>query len=200
MTGFYKRVINPIARVEAGNSAGVLKYDNISDFANVAGIELEVRKNLFNRFNTESGKVNRLSLGLNGSYIFTEMEIDYIQNTTRYSQLEGAAPFIGNVDLSYNAMNNDKNLIASLVLNYFSRRIHTIGMLGFKDIVEEGVGTLDFVSSYKFNRHVTVKLRASNLLNPSYRLTRERSSSNEKVTLNEYKKGMNVSLGVSYEL
>ena len=200
VTGFYKRVINPIARVEAGNSAGVLKYDNISDFANVAGIELEVRKNLFNRFNTESGKVNRLSLGLNGSYIFTEMEIDYIQNTTRYSQLEGAAPFIGNVDLSYNAMNNDKNLIASLVLNYFSRRIHTIGMLGFKDIVEEGVGTLDFVSSYKFNRHVTVKLRASNLLNPSYRLTRERSSSNEKVTLNEYKKGMNVSLGVSYEL
>lgn len=200
LTGFYKRVLNPIARVEAGNSAGVLKYDNISDFANVAGIELEVRKNIFNHFSTETGKVNRLSVGLNGSYIFTKMEIDYIQNTTRSSQLEGAAPFIGNMDISYNVMNNDKNLIVSAVYNYFSSRIHTIGMLGFKDIVDEGVGTLDLVSSYQFNKHLTVKLKASNLLNPSYRLTRERSNSNEKVILNEYKKGMNISLGISYEL
>jgi len=51
---FYKRVINPIARIEVGNSAGVLKYDNISDFANVVGIELEVRKTLFDRSRTAS--------------------------------------------------------------------------------------------------------------------------------------------------
>lgn len=200
VTTFYKRVVNPIARVEAGNSAGVLMYDNISNAADVAGIEVEARKNIFNQFNTATGKVNRLSMGLNGSYIFTRMEIDYIQNTTRTSQLEGAAPFIGNVDISYNASNNEKNLLVSLVYNYFSSRIHTIGMLGFKDIVDEGVGTLDLVSSYKFNNHFTVKLKASNLLNPSYRLTRERSNSTQEVVLNEYKKGMNVSVGLSYEL
>lgn len=121
-----------------GNSAGVLKYDNISDFANVVGIELEVRKTLFDRSRTASGKVNRLSMGLNGSYIFTEMEVDYIQGTTRKSQLEGASPFIGNFDISYNVTNNEKNALVSLVFIYFSRRIHTIGMLGFKDIVGEG--------------------------------------------------------------
>src|SRR5690554_5282038 len=125
LTGFYKHVLHPIARVEAGNSAGVLKYDNISDFANVAGIELEARKNLFNHFNTATGKVNRLSLGVNGSYIFTKMEIDYIQNTTRDSQLEGAAPFIGNMDVSYTLTNNEKSLIVSMVYNYISSRIHT---------------------------------------------------------------------------
>lgn len=199
---FYKRVLNPIARLEVGNSAGVLKYDNISDFANVVGIELEVRKTLFDRSHTASGKVNRLSFGLNGSYIFTEMEIDYIQNSTRKSQLEGASPFIGNLDLSYNVMNNERNAIVSLIFTYFSRRIHTIGMLGFKDIVGEGVGTLDFVTSYRFTNHFTVKFKATNLLNPPYRLTRERSGSDkgEKVVLNEYKKGMNLSLGISYEL
>lgn len=200
VTGFYKHVANPIARVEAGNSAGVLKYDNISDFANVAGIELEVRKNISNNYNTTTGKSTRLSLGLNGSYIFTKMEIDYINNTTRNSQLEGAAPFIGNIDITYSHLNNNKNFLASIIFNYFSERIHTIGMLGFKDIVEEGVGKLDFVSSYKFNRNFTLKLKASNLLNPSYRLTRERSSSDNQVVLNEFKKGMNLSLGLSYEL
>jgi hypothetical protein len=47
-----------------------------------------------------------------------------------------------------------------------------------------------------------VKFKASNLLNPSYRFTRERSGSDkgEKVVLNDYKKGMNLSLGISYEL
>lgn len=200
LTGFYKRVVNPIARLEEGNSAGVLTYGNISEFANVAGIELEVRKNIINNVSTATEKVSRLSLGLNGSYIYTNMEVDYIQNTKRNSQLEGAAPFIGNFDISYNLMNNEKSLLASVVFNYFSNRVHTIGMLGFKDIVEEGVGTLDFVSSYKFDRHFTVKLKASNLLDPSYRLTRERSNSDQKITLSEYKKGMNISLGVSYEL
>jgi len=79
-------------------------------------------------------------MGLNGSYIFTEMEVDYIQGTTRESQLEGASPFIGNFDISYNVANNERNALISLVFTYISRRIHTIGMLGFKDIVGEGGG------------------------------------------------------------
>ncbi len=201
VTGFYKYVANPIARVEVGNSAGVLYYDNISDFANVAGIELEARKNIFNRFNTGTEKINRLSVGLNASYIYTNLKVD-VGGTTpvRNVQLEGASPFIGNIDVSYNMMRNEKNFLASLVFNYFSDRIHTIGMVGFKDIVEKGVGTLDVVSSYKFNTHFTVKLQASNLLDSSYRLTRERSGSDKVVTLNQFKKGVNVSVGVSYEL
>ena len=89
-------------------------------------------------------------------------------------------------------------MIASLVFNWFSNRIHTIGAGGFNDIIEESVPTLNFVSSYKFNKNFTLKVKASNLLNPSFRLTRE-SSAGEKITLNEFKKGQNISLGVSYE-
>src|SRR5690606_35696125 len=33
LTGFYKYIVNPIGRVDQGNSAGLLTYDNISDHA-----------------------------------------------------------------------------------------------------------------------------------------------------------------------
>ena len=128
-------------------------------------------------------------MGLNGSYIFTEMEVDYIQGTTRKSQLEGASPFIGNFDISYNVTNNEK-----MPLFRWSSSISVAGYTPLACWVSRiswgGVGTLDFVSSYRCKNHFTVKLKASNLLNPSYRLTRERSGSDkgEKVVLNDYKK------------
>lgn len=199
-TAFYKYITDPIARVEEGNSAGVLRYDNISDKANVGGLEVELRKNLFNNSSTMSDKYNRLSLGINGSYIFTRMDVASTNSTTRNSQLEGAAPFIVNCDVSYNYSNGSKNLVSSLVFNYFSERIHTIGMLGYRDIVEEGVGTLNFVTSYKFNDHFGIKLSASNLLNPSYTLYRKRTVSDEKVIVRDFKKGVKISLGISYDL
>ncbi len=198
LTGFYKYIKNPIGRVDEGNSAGLLTYTNISDHATVGGVEMEVRKNIFNRFNTQLEQMNTLSVGLNASYIYTNLKLDIRNTEARNSTLEGASPFLANMDVSYNYAQKDKNLIASLVFNYFSNRIHTLGAGGFKDIIEEGVPTLDFTSSYKFNKHFTVKVKAANLLNASYRLTRE-TSSGEKIVLSEYKKGQNISLGISYE-
>jgi len=101
--------------------------------------------------------------------------------------------------LSYTHNIREKSFVASLIFNYFSNRVHTVGAKGFKDIIEEGVPTLDFSSSYSLNNHLLLKLKAQNLLNASYRLSRESSLSNEKVILNEFKKGQNISLGVSYE-
>ena len=198
LAGFYKYIENPIGRVDEGNSAGLLTYNNISKFATVGGIEMEIRKNIFNRFNTDLEQTNRLSIGLNTSYIYTNLKLDILNTEPRNSGLEGASPFLANIDLSYNYMKRDKNLVSALVFNYFSSRIHTVGARGFNDIMEEGVSTLDFVTSYKFNKHLSLKAKASNLLNPPYRLTRE-SSIGEKITLNEFKKGQNISLGISYE-
>jgi len=198
LAGFYKYIENPIGRVDEGNSAGLLTYNNISKFATVGGVEVEIRKNIFNRFNTSLGQTNRLSIGLNASYIYTNLKLDILNTEPRNSGLEGASPFLANIDLSYNYMKRDKNFVAALVFNYFSSRIHTVGARGFHDIMEEGVPTLDFVTSYKFNKKLSLKAKASNLLNPSYRLTRE-SSAGEKITLNEFKKGQSISLGISYE-
>jgi outer membrane receptor protein involved in Fe transport len=65
--------------------------------------------------------------------------------------------------------------------------------------MEEGVPTLSFASTYSVNRRLSFKLNASNLLNSPYRLSRENSVSDDKVILNEFKKGQNISLGISYE-
>ena len=185
--------------MDQGNSAGLLTYDNISDHALVGGVELELRKNIFNRFNTEREQMNRLSAGLNASYIYTNLELDVLNTPARESELEGASPFLMNFDLSYNYAKKEKSFVASLIFNYFSDRIHTIGARGYNDIIEEGVPTLDFASSYSFNKNFSLKLKAANLLNASYRLSRESSTPNEKVVLNEFKKGQNISLGVSYQ-
>lgn len=199
LTGFYKYIVNPIGRVDQGNSAGLLTYDNISENATVAGVELEFRKNLFNRFNSQLDKSNRLSFGFNTSYIFTDLMLNILNTEARKTGLEGASPFLVNADLSYNYSNKGRDFLASFIFNYFSNRIHTIGTKGYKDIIEEGVPTLDFASSYGFNKHFSVKFKVSNLLNASYRLSRKNSTQGENIILNDFKKGQNISLGIGYE-
>lgn len=200
LTGFYKHIKHPIARVDEGNSAGLLTYTNISDYATVAGMELEIRKNLLNVSNADHTKLNKLTAGFNASYTYSNLEVQIANTNPKNTQLEGAAPFLTNFDVSYQLQNQERVWMTSLVFNYFSKRIHTIGSRTFKDIIEEGIPTMDFVSSYKFNQHLSVKFKWMNVLNPSYKLTRKSSTTDDKVILNEFKKGQNLSLGVSYEL
>ncbi len=165
----------------------------------MGGVELEFRKNIFNRYDTQLEKSNRLSFGLNASYIYTDLMLDILNTEPRKIQLEGASPFLLNMDLSYNFKKSEKEFVASLVFSYFSHRVHTIGTKGFRDIIEEGVPTLDFVLSYGFTKNISINFKAVNLLNASYRLSRESSNSVDKTVLNEFKKGQNISLGVSYQ-
>jgi len=198
ITTFYKYIQNPIGRVDQGNSAGLLTYDNIGEDATVGGIEVELRKNIFNQFNTLLEQSSRLSLGLNASYIYTDLMLDILNTAPRKTQLEGASPLLLNADLSYSFKKEERDFIASLVFNYFSDRVHTVGTKGFRDIIEEGVPTLDLVLSYGFNKNFSVNFKAINLLNATYRLSRE-GASNEKIVLNEFKKGQNIGLGISYQ-
>ena len=199
VTTFYKYIQNPIGRVDQGNSAGLLTYDNIGKNATVGGVELEFRKNIFNRYDTRLEKSNRLSFGLNASYIYTDLMLDILNTDPRKTKLEGASPFLLNADLSYNFRKSDKNFTASIIFNYFSDRVHTIGTKGFRDIIEEGVPTLDFVASYGFNKYFSINFKAANLLNAAYRLSRESNVSDDNIVLNEFKKGQNISLGISYQ-
>ena len=205
VTGFYKHIVNPIARVDHGNSAGLLTYANISDFATAAGAELEIRKNIFNLVTDGSRRTNRLSVGLNASYIYTNLTVKYTGNDgkpkTRVTQLEGAAPIIANFDISHNYTSGARSFVNSIVFNYFSDRVHTISSLGgFNDIIEKGVPTLAFVSSSKINKNLTLKLRANNILNPAFKLTRKSADGTQNIVLNEFTKGMNVSFGITYDL
>lgn len=196
---FYKRIENPIGRVDKGNSAGLLTYDNIGDYANLMGAEVELRKNMMNREGLNN-KQNKLSFGLNASLLYTDLVLKLANTPERNSGLEGAAPLILNSDLTYYYASGQHKLTTSLVFNYFSDRIYTLGTLGFEDIIEEGIPTLDFISSFRLNSSISLKIKASNLLNPSFSLSRKNNLSNQEVLLNRYRKGINLSLGISLEL
>ncbi len=91
LTAFYKHIKDPISRIEVASAGGYLSYENISDRATVAGVEVEIRKNLFVRpLSSAANGMNKLSFGLNGSYIYTNAKMPLATVTTG-SQLEGAA-------------------------------------------------------------------------------------------------------------
>ncbi len=202
LTGFAKRIKDPISRVEKQSAGNFLTYDNIADKANIAGVELEMRKNIFKTHYAETDKTSKLSVGLNTSYIYTKVALNKADDfTNAQSELEGASPFLLNFDLSHNLKQQNFSLTNSLVLSYFSDRIYTIGMVGYQDVMEKGVASLDFVSKIDFNTHFGMSLKARNLLNPSYELTRlgnAQQAGAAPVVLSRYKKGMDFSVGLSY--
>lgn len=200
-TAFYKHIIDPIGRVDQGNSAGLLTYNNIGETAKVMGVEVELRKDILDIENMSSSQYSKLTIGLNASWIYTDLELDLINTPKRNSKLEGASPFLINSDITYQFTNSkNRSLISSLVFNYFSDRIYTIGALGYEDIMEEGIATLDFVSSFQLSENLGLKFKVANLLDPSFTLTRDSKHASGKTILNQYKKGINISLGVSLEL
>lgn len=199
VTTFYKYIQNPIARTYTGSAAGFFSYENISDIAMVGGIELEARKNIFNLTNSSLQKENKLSIGLNASYIYSTIEVfDPSKNEAIKTQLEGAAPWLLNLDISYNYAKKNTSFINSLVLSYFSDRIYSIGLLGFQDVIEKGIPTLNFVSISNLSKHFSIKFKAKNLIDPEYLYTRKDATGKEQ-TLNSYYKGVDFSLGLSYK-
>jgi outer membrane receptor protein involved in Fe transport len=197
VNAFYKHILKPIARVDQGNSAGLATYDNVSDHAVAAGLEVEVRKSLMNL-----AEKHRLNAGLNASYIHTNVDLPSFFTETS-STLEGAAPYILNADLTYNLV-TDRNVdvTSALVLNYLSDKVHTIGTRGYNNLIEESITTLDFVTAVGLNEHLKFNLKAKNLLNPAYKLTREGAGSDtnaQSVTTDSYKRGVQFDFGVTYQ-
>ena len=198
ITGFYKYIKNPISRIEIASAGGFLSYENIADHATAAGVEVELKKHIFSR-PLENEGLSRLSFGVNGAYTFTRAKVPLATDPTG-SQLEGAAPWIVNADINYLLRKGQSSFSASLVFNYFSDRIYTIGTQGYQDIMENGIPTLDFVAMGKLGKHFSINLKARNLLNSAHQLTRKGNATNNEVVLSKYRKGLDFSLGVAYTL
>lgn len=197
VTGFYKYIQNPIARSEIPSGGNTLTYLNVGDDASVYGLELEARKSLYEI----EDKDLKIMGGVNTSFLVSNINLDQnsvAQFTSTTSDLEGATPFLLNADISINKKFNDNTFISSVVFNYFSERVYSVGTRGFENILEKGIPTLDLVSSYEFNKNYSIKLKATNLLNPDFQLTRAGFNGGNNVVLSNYKKGVNLSLGFSY--
>ena len=198
ITGFYKYIKDPISRIEVASAGGFLSYENIADHATVAGVELELKKNIFSR-NLADGGLSRLTFGLNGAYTYTNAKVGLATDPSG-SQLEGAAPWLVNADVTYQLNKGTNSFTGALVFNYFSDRLYTIGTQGFQDIMENGMPTLDFVASAKLGGHFSLSLKAANLLNSAHQLTRKGNATGQEVVLSKYRKGMDFSIGLAYSL
>ncbi|MFI3282700.1 MAG: TonB-dependent receptor [Rikenellaceae bacterium] len=196
VTGFYKLIVDPISRIAGDSSIGALTYTNIAESATAAGLEIELRKNLYTK-QVEGGQ-NKLSMGFNGSYIYTHADIyeELNPSASTSGQLEGAAPVIANLDATFLMSREKYELSATAVCNYTSDRIYTLGTRGFEDMVQKGYPTLDFVSSISFKESMKFSFKVSNLLDAERQITR--AGSVQDVVLSSYKQGMDISLGFSY--
>jgi hypothetical protein len=199
ITGFYKYILDPISRSEISSAGNTLTYLNVGDNASVFGIELEASKNIL----TSGDHVEndfKLDAGFNLSLLNSQVNLDsssIAQFQQSSSELEGATPVLLNADLSFNQKYESSELTSAVVVNYFSNRVYSIGTRGFENIIEKGIPTLDFVTTYKLGKHYSFKIKGTNLLNPSFQLSRD-SSGGDNVVLSDYKKGVNLSLGISY--
>lgn len=195
---FYKQLKNPIARSEIPVAGNTVTYFNVGSTAKVVGAEVEVKKNLLKTESTYGENV--LSVGANLSYLYSKQDLatSIAQFTKDESALQGASPFLANADVSYMVKGANWNLNSSFVFNYFSDRIYAIGTNDFNNIVEKGVPILDFVTTATIKKKWGLNLKARNILNAAIELSRE-SDSGEDIVLESYKRGVDVSVGVSYK-
>ncbi|MUP44602.1 TonB-dependent receptor [Gramella sp. BOM4] len=219
LTGFYKRITDPINRVQDRGSAGVFSFFNAGEEANIFGIELETRLDVIE---SEAEEGFDLSVGFNASRMWHEQDLKEVYNeegtfirTFQYNGkteigLQGASDWIFNGSLNF-ATETENPFRATLVANYASDKIFALGAPEVQtqtevfyndEIIEKGFITLDAVISKQFNDNWELEFKGQNLLNPEierYQAIRPSSTgieSNE--TVRSYTRGAILSLGVSY--
>ena len=204
VTGFYKHLKNPMARVDRYISSGAQEYANPAPKVDLAGIELEFKKNLWQKTTLLSASKHTLDLGLSGSYIWSHIPLENVEETSRNATLEGSSPWLLNTDLTYAYTKGWRHYTLAMVLSYFSDRIHTYGSRGITrgglqyDIMEQGRANLNLVGSAKLSHQLSLKLKANNLLNSPYTRKQQPNDGSEAQVVSEYRKGVSFSVGLSY--
>ena len=211
---FGKYIQDPINETTVNSATNDISFVNSGDWAYAFGGELEVRKNLIDN-EQESGSVileNKLSLGFNASYMYSNQELNpdkileetanspiqlSVDFTNTEDKISGASDLLLNADVSYfREFNNDKNIQTTLAYNYFSDRIYALGTQTRGNIVEKGIGSLDFIFKSQLSKQLGLSFSAKNLLDPSI----ERFQEDQDVIVSSYKRGISLNLSLTYKL
>jgi TonB-dependent receptor len=202
---FGKYIDKPIELSQINSAEPLFTYIN-TDNATLAGIELEYNRNIGSIFGSESKTLRNMSLGFNGSYIYSKIEISQetinkskkpISPTNRSRPLFGASPYLINFDYSYKQDWSAKaNTTFTLTYNIFGKRLFVAGAQQAGDIYEMPVNTLDFIINTKINSKIGLDFNFGNILNPTIKFQQEYQNNN--LSYNEYKRGMNVGVNLNY--
>ncbi len=204
VTAFGKYIQNPINEILIVSATNDLSYANTGESGYAYGVELELKKDLLT-FNED-----KLSLGFNTALMKTHQEFDgekvnretngmiNFAPTNLTGSFAGASDVVVNADLSYlKTFNNNQNLTATLLYNYYSDKIYAIGASFLGDRVDKGLGTLDFVLKSKITKKIGLDFTARNILNPEFQRWQQNA---EPVKILSYKKGAFFNLGLKYQL
>lgn len=205
VTAFGKYIIDPINEITLASSTNDISFINTGDSGHVYGIELEVRKNIFE---IEGDLTNKLSAGFNASYMKTDQELDSekVRNETDYNinltneraGFTGASDFLLNADLSYTKdFQNNKSVTATIIYAHYSDRLYALGVETKGNLVDKGMGSLDFVLKTRLNKNLGINLNARNILNPTFKRVQENAGGDVPVLT--YKKGAFFGLGLDYK-
>jgi hypothetical protein len=209
-TVFGKLIQNPINSIFINSTSNDISYINSGDKAEVFGLEVELKKELFNFKGEESEFDHKISGGLNVSLIKTSQDLnaEKVNAETEYSasftfdssKLTGASDVLVNTDLTYfKAFDKDHSLQTTLAYNYFSDQLNTIGTLKKGNVIDKSFNTLDLIIKSKL-KNLNISLSAKNLLNPSIERVQEvyETPGISEVTLSEFKRGVNINLSVGF--
>ena len=203
VTAFAKYIQNPIARVTVASSANLASFANVGDTGMVYGAEMELRKDILQQNNT------RLYTFLNATYLNTSQELDAAkvaeENTTvavnfikDKDKMTGASDLLANVNLGLEQKWGNQNTMDFVVsYSYISDNVYALGYESIGNLVDKSINSLDAVAKFKFGNGIGVSFSGKNLLNPTYK--RVQQNQNQEHTVKEFKKGINLGAGVSYE-
>lgn len=207
LTAFGKYILDPINEITRASSTNDITWVNIGDNGYVVGAELEIRKNIFK---IEGDLADKLSAGLNVSYMKTHQDIDAekirretngtvdTNLTDSTSSFTGASDLLLNADVSYSKeWKNDTGIMATLAYSHYSDRLYALGTLQQGNLVDKGMGTLDFILKTKLSKNLGLDFTARNILNPEFKRVQE-NMSGDLVGVS-YKRGAFFGLGLNYQ-
>ena len=220
-TSFYKKIKDPINKVQDRGASGAFSYFNTSEKATIYGIEIEGRLVLID--GSENNTAN-LDVNINASRMWHKQDLkeivdengDFI-NTYRYKGitqegLQGASDWIVNSSLSYDSQGQKKPMVATITGNYAPQeRIFALGNATIRDsgetnyndaIIENGFVTLDFTATKTITEKLVLGLVAKNMLNPEIKRTQLVRNPTTQIqtnqTVSSYTRGAQIGLNLKY--
>lgn len=166
---FYKNFKDPIEVQNYNRDPDLFWADN-NEEAQVYGIELELRKKIFN---TDK---NALSFNLNASIIESRLILGEDEKATRefripegeilknYRQLQGQSPYLVNSSINYISKNS--NAEYNLLYNVQGKTLQLVGNDNVADIFSVPFNALNFVGKKRFgaNNQQVITIQINNIL------------------------------------
>ncbi|WP_366185277.1 TonB-dependent receptor [Flavobacterium ovatum] len=213
VTAFGKIIKNPINEMFLNSSSNDISYANTGEKATVAGIELELRKDIFENENGKNLKT-KLSYDLNGSYLYSNQDLSNkkvndenafgANFTFTESKLSGASNFLANANLSFlKEFAEYKDITATVSYSYFSDKLAVIGSSNIGNMVDKAVNKLDFVINSNISKSIKIGLIYNNILNPTFNRVLEQGKVPGKsavgdILVTSYKSGSDIRLTLNY--